>query len=83
MLDQKSNETLVRAQWRAMNADWGLVGVIAVLVNKVQPARLGEIDLIGRKRKLATDHAPDLHVDLRSVKRGFVRHFNIIDSGIL
>ena len=82
MLDQKSDETFVRAKRRAMNADRNLVGVVAVLIAKIETARLREIDLVGRERELASDYAPDLHVDLRSVKRGLVRHFDIINSGI-
>src|SRR5947207_9944840 len=82
MLDQKSDETFVSAQRRAMNAERRLVGVIAIFVNEIETSRLCEIDLIGGKRELAPDHAPDLHIDLRSVKRSFVRHFKIIDSGI-
>src|SRR5205823_5041549 len=34
MLDQKSDETFVRAKWRPMNADWNFLGVVAVLVTK-------------------------------------------------
>jgi hypothetical protein len=44
---------------------------------------LREIDLVRRDGKLASDHAPSLHVDLRPVKRRFVRHFDIINSRIL
>src|SRR5262245_19301936 len=83
MLDQESNETFVRPQRCAMNADWRFFGVIAVLVNEIKPARLCEIDLIGGKCELASDHAPDLHIDLRTVKRRFVRHFHVVNSGIL
>src|SRR5438132_9595981 len=65
-----------------MNAEWNFLSVVAVFVNKIEPARLGEIDLVGGDRKLASDCAPGLHIDLRPVKRGFIRHFDIIDSGI-
>ena len=61
MLDQESDETFVRTERRAMNADRDLVGVVAIFVAKIKPARLGEIDLIGREGKLATDDAPGLH----------------------
>src|SRR5436305_467682 len=81
MLDQKSDETFVRAERRAMNADRCLVGVIAVFVNEIQPARLREIDLIGRDGKFATDRAPSLDVNFRPVERGFVWDFDIIDAG--
>jgi hypothetical protein len=63
-----------------MNADRRLVSVISVFVNEVQPARLCEIDLIRRERELATDHAPDLHVDFWAVKRRFVSDFHVINS---
>ena len=48
MLDQKSDETFVRAKRRAMNADRNLVGIVAVLIAKIETARLREIDLVGR-----------------------------------
>src|SRR5258705_6507872 len=66
-----------------MNADRDLVDVVAVLVAKIKIARLREIDLVGRDGKLASYHAPRLHVDLRAVKGRFVRHFDIIDSRVL
>ena len=65
----------MRAERRAMDADRDLVNVVAILVAKIKIARLREIDLVGRDGKLAADHAPDLDVDLWSVKRCFVRHF--------
>src|SRR5437016_4915388 len=83
MLDQKSNETFMRAQRCAMNADRNLLGIIAVLVAEVEPARLREVDLVGGERKFASDHTPNLHVDLWSIKRGFIRHLNIINFGTL
>src|ERR1700693_2517601 len=83
MLDQESDEAFVRSQGRAMNANRRFLGVVLVFVTKIKASRLREIDLVGRDRKLAADHAPYLHVDLRSVERSFVWHFNIIDSGIL
>src|SRR6516225_6416936 len=83
MFDQKSDETFMRAKRRPMNADRNLVGVVAVLVNEMQPARLREINLVGGERELASDHAPDLHIDLGPIKRGFISHLNVIDSGIL
>src|SRR5947209_2237964 len=82
MLDQKSDETLVRAERGAMDAEGNFVDVIAILVAQIESARLREIDLVGCDGKLAPDRAPGLHVNLWSVKRGFVRHFDIIDAGI-
>src|SRR4029453_18890973 len=82
MLDQKSDEALVCTERRAMNADRNLVDVVAVLIAKIKIARLREIDLVGRDGKLASDYAPRLHVDLRRVKRRFVRHLDVIDPGI-
>src|SRR5262245_989942 len=80
MLDQESDESFVRAKRRAMDADRNLLDIIAILVAKIETARLRKIDLVGRNRKLAADHAPGLDVDLRSVKRGFVRNFDMIDT---
>jgi len=48
MLDQKSDEAFMRAEWCAMNAEGRLLGVVLVFVNKIESARLGEIDLVGR-----------------------------------
>src|SRR5713226_5478447 len=83
MLDQKPNEALMSAERRAMNTERRLLGVVLVFVNEIEPARLREIDLVGRDRKFAPDHAPRLHVDLRSVKGRFIWHFNVIDAGII
>ena len=49
MLDQKSDETFVRAERRAMNADRNLLEVIAVFVVNMKTARLGKIDLVRRQ----------------------------------
>ena len=83
MLDQEADETFVRAERRAMNAERRLFGVVLVFVNEIEAARLREIDLVGRDGELAADRAPGLHVDLRSVERGFVRDLDKIDPGIL
>src|SRR5436190_23980645 len=71
------------AEGCAMNAKRCLLGVVLVFVNEIEPARLREIDLIGRNRKFAANHAPRLDVDLWSVKGRFIRNFDIIDAGIL
>src|SRR5207245_10060196 len=83
MLDEKSDKTFVGAERRAMDADRYLIDVVAIFIAKVEPARLGEINLVGRDGKLASDHAPRLHVDLGAVEGRFVRHFDIIDSRVL
>src|SRR5262245_614944 len=80
MLNQKSDETFMRAEWGAMNADRNLLGIVTVLVAKIEAAWLRKIDLVGRDGKLAADHAPSLDVHLRSVKRGLVRNFYVIDA---
>src|ERR1044071_4993394 len=73
----------MRAEWRAMNTDRNLIGIIAVFVAKIETAWLRKIDLIRRDGKLAADHTPGLNVYLWSIKRRFVRHFDIINSRIL
>src|SRR5438067_4802802 len=83
MLDQKSDEPLVRSQWRAMNADRDLLAVIAVLISKIKAAWLREINLVRGDRKFAPDHAPCLHINFRTVKGCFIRHFDIVNSGVL
>src|SRR6266699_2720264 len=82
MLNQESDETFMRAERGAMNAQRNFVDVIAIFVAKIESSRLGEIDLVSCDGEFAPDRAPSLHVDLRSVERGFVWHFDIIDSGI-
>src|ERR1700682_4872544 len=82
MFDQEADETFVRSERRAMNAERSLFGVVAVFVNEIETSRLREIDLVGRDGKLTPDRAPGLHVNLRPVKRGFVRYFDKIDPGI-
>ena len=83
MLDQETDESLVRAQRRAMNAERRRFRVLAGFVNKPKPGRDGEVDLISRDAELAADRAPDLDIDLRSVKSGFVRHFDVVDPAPL
>src|SRR5438445_1761670 len=82
MFDEKSYEPFVCAERRAMDAKRGLLGVVPIFVNEIETARLREIHLIGRNGKFAANRAPGLHVDLRSVKRSFVWHLDIIDAGI-
>ena len=48
MLDQEADKTLVRAERGAMDAERNLIDVVAVFVAKIEPARLGEIDLVRR-----------------------------------
>src|SRR5207244_6435480 len=81
--DEEADETFVGAERGAMDAERNLLGVVAVLVNEVEPARLREIDLVGRDGKLPADGAPGLDIDLRSVKSRLVRHLDEIDAGIL
>src|SRR5437667_12136884 len=83
MLDQESDEALVRAEWGTMNAERNLVDVVPVFVAKIKPARLGKINLVGRDGKLAADRAPRLDINFRPVERGFVWDFDIINAGIL
>ena len=81
MLDQEADETLVRAERRAVDAERGLLGVVAVFVNEAEARGYGEIDLVGGDGEFAADRAPDLDVDLRAVEGGFVRHFDVVDAG--
>ena len=83
MLDQEADEAFVRAERRAMDAERSLLGVVAVLVDEAERCGHGEVDLVGGDGEFAADRAPDLHVDLRTVKGGFVRHLDVIDPGSL
>ncbi len=64
-----------------MNAQRRLGGVILVAIFQAELRGHSEIHLVGRNREFAANRAPDLHVDLRAVKRGFVRHLDEIDAG--
>jgi hypothetical protein len=77
MLDEKTDEPLVRAERRAMDAQRRLVRVVLVAINQAEFSRHGEIHLVRRQRELAADDAPDLHVNLRAVKRRLVRHLHV------
>ncbi len=55
-------------------------GVVLVAIDQPEACGHGEIDLVGRQGELAADDAPDLHVNLRPVKRRFVGHFDVIDA---
>src|ERR1044071_64949 len=83
MLDQESDETFVGTERRPMNADRNFLEVVAIFVAKIETARLRKIDLVGGQGEFASDYAPHLHIDFWTIKRGLVRHFNIIDSRIL
>src|ERR1043166_9346889 len=80
MLDQKSDETLVRSKWGTVNANRNLLGVVLVFITKVKVSRLCEIDLVSRDGKLAADYAPSLDGDLWSVKRCLVRTLAVVDA---
>src|ERR1043165_8097619 len=82
MFDKKPNEPFVRAQRRAMDAKWGFFGVVAIAINQTETFRHSEIDLVGRQSKFTSNHAPDLYINLRTVKRRLVRHFDVIDFRI-
>src|SRR4051812_31321364 len=66
-----------------MDAERCLLRVIAVLIGKVEALWLREIYLVSRERELPADRTPDLHVDLRTVEGGLVRHFHVVDAGAL
>ncbi len=80
MLDQKADEPFMRAERRAMDAQRRLLGIVAVAVVQAELRGHGEIHLVRGQRELAADDAPDLHVNLRAVKRRFVRHFDVVDA---
>ena len=82
MLDEKADEPFVRAQRRAMDAQRRLVRVVLVAIDQAEAFGHGEVHLVGRQREFAADDAPDLHVNLRAVKRRFVRHFHVVDLRI-
>src|SRR5689334_18082125 len=66
-----------------MNTERSFLGVITIFVSEFEAFWLSEIDLVGGDCELAPDRAPDLDIDLGSVKRGLVRHFNVVNPGTL
>ena len=62
-------------------------GVFSVLslvaIGQAETCGHGEIHLVGGDGEFAADGAPDLHVDLRAVERRFVRHFDVVDAGLV
>ena len=57
-----------------------LFGVVLVAVGQAELGGHGEVHLVGGQREFAADDAPDLHVNLRAVKRRFVRHLDVVDA---
>ena len=82
MFDKKSNEALVRAQGRAMDAEWRFLGVVPVAIMQPELGGHGEIDLVCGNGEFTADGAPDLDIDLRPVEGGFVWHFHEIDAAL-
>ena len=80
MFNQESDESFMRAERCAVNAKRSLLGVIFVPVCQAETFRHSEIHLVCRNGELATDGAPDLHVDLRAVERRFVGDLDEVDA---
>ena len=76
MFDEEADETLVRAERGAVDAERDFVRVVAGLVVQPEARRDGEIDLVGGEGEFLADDVPDLDVDLRAVEGGFVRHLD-------
>src|SRR5690606_2900152 len=72
VLEQESDETLMCAQGRSVN-DEGSIGLV-VLGNKfkVESSALCKVNLVGCKRELSADRAPNLHVDLGTIECSFI-----------
>ena len=58
----------------------GISRVLAGFEFEAEALGYGEVHLIGGDGEFTTGDAVNLHVDLRSVKRGLVRHFLEIDT---
>ena len=76
MLDEEADETLVRAEWGAVDAERRGLGVVAGLVGQAEARGDGEIDLVGGEGEFLADDVPDLDVDLRTVEGGFIGYFD-------
>jgi len=56
VLDEEADEAFVRAQRRAMDAERGLLRVVAVAVGEAELGGHGEIDLVGGDGEFAAIH---------------------------
>ena len=80
VLDEKSDEPFVRAEWSAVDAQRRLFSVVAVAVVQAEFGGNGKINLVRCDGELAPDCAPDLDIDLRPIESGFIWHFHKIDA---
>src|SRR4051794_40498669 len=79
MLDEKGNETLMSPEGRAMDAEWGFLLVVTILVNQAKPFGHGKIHLVRGDRKFPAGDAPDLDIYLGPIERRLVRDLHEID----
>src|SRR5688572_30238370 len=65
------------SQWSTMNDQWGLGFIILAGKFKFETSPLCKIHLVGCKSKLPPNDAPDLDVDLGTIKCGLIRYLDI------
>ena len=82
MLDQEADHTFVRGERRAVNAERHFIVTFFICELQVKTLRHGKIHLICGKREFLADGAPNLHIDLGSVERGFILRFHKGDVAI-
>src|SRR5690349_3428638 len=82
MLDQEPDHTLMRSEWRSMDAERNFFIAFLVRELQIEARRNGKINLVRGEREFTPDGTPDLHIDLRSIERGFVFRFHIRDATV-
>ena len=70
------------AQRRAVDAQRRLLLAVGVDIAQIKAFRLGKVHLVRRQRELATDRAPNLHVNLGAIERRLIRHFHKGDVAV-
>jgi len=79
MLDQETDKAFMSAEGSAVDDQWHLFLSLGIGVFEVEAARLGKVDLIGRDGKFVADGTKNLDINFRTVKRGFIGCFFVID----
>src|SRR3989344_8688657 len=83
MFNQETDETLMRAQRCAMDAQRHMLFAVFAYVGEADFSGHIEVHLVRRKREFTSNGAPDFHINLWSVECRFIRYFDKIDPRLL
>src|SRR5215475_9427905 len=73
----------MRSERRTVDTERSSSGIFPVSIHESETLRNREIDLIRSNRELASDSAPNLHVNFRPVKGCFIRNLDIVYLRVL